>query len=61
MNMGKDKMIRNLLNIYNVKYSIMIYDLVTYSPMETVIQFLCFKLGLSKTIVLLIVSFVIVL
>lgn len=37
----------------------MIYDLITYSPIENVITLLCCKFGLSKVIVLLILAFLI--
>jgi hypothetical protein len=57
LDLGRDKLIRNLLNIYNVKYSLLIYDLLTYSPMDTIIQILTAKFGLSKLIVLIIVGF----
>ena len=55
--MVRDKIIRSFLNIYNVKYSLLIYDLLTYSPMDSIIQILTTKFGLSKIIVLIIVSF----
>jgi hypothetical protein len=56
-NVGREKMIRHLLNAYNVKYAIMIYDLVTYSPIENIITLLGCKFGLSKTAILIILAF----
>ena len=58
-NVGSEKMIRHLLNAYNVKYAIIIYDLITYSPIENVITLLCCKMGLSKMAVLIILAFLI--
>ncbi len=57
--MGKDKLIRNLLNAYNIKYTILLYDIITYSPIEDIISLLCGKFGLSKILALVIIAFVI--
>jgi len=57
--MGKDKLIRNLLNAYNIKYTILLYDIITYSPIEDIIGLLCGKFGLSKILALVIIAFVI--
>ena len=56
---GKEKMIRHLLKAYNVKYTIIIYDLITYSPIENIITLLCCKMGLSKMAVLIILAFIV--
>ena len=58
-NVGKEKMIRHLLNAYNVKYAIIIYDLITYSPIENIITLLGCKFGLSKMTILIILAFLI--
>ena len=50
-------MIQNLLKIYNIKYTILIYDLITYSPIENVILLLCGKFGISKIVALMILAF----
>ena len=55
--LGKDRMIQNLLKLYNIKYTILIYDLITYSPIEHIMLILCGKFGISKAIVLLIIAF----
>jgi hypothetical protein len=55
---GKDIMIRNLLKIYNIKYAVLIYDMITYSPIENIILLLCSKFGVSKIIALMILAFV---
>ena len=57
--MGKDKLIRNLLNAYNIKYTILLYDIITYSPIEDIIGLLCGKFGLSKILALVIIAFVV--
>ena len=56
-NVGREKMIRHLLNAYNIKYAIIIYDLITYSPIENLITLLFCKMGLSKTAILIILAF----
>ena len=58
-NVGKEKLIRHLLTAYNVKYAIIIYDLITYSPIENLITLLGCKFGLSKMVILIILAFVI--
>ena len=57
-NFGKDSMIKNLLKAYNIKYTILIYELITYSPLDSVITILCGKLGLSKAVILIILAFI---
>jgi hypothetical protein len=51
-------MIQKLLKLYNIKYTILIYDLISYSPIEHIMLILCGKFGISKTIVLLIIAFI---
>ena len=51
-------MIKSLLKAYNIKYTILIYELITYSPLDSIISILCGKLGLSKAIVLIILAFI---
>ena len=55
--LGKDVMIRNLLKVYNIKYAVLIYDLITYSPIENILLLLCGKFGISKTVALIIIAF----
>jgi len=52
----KDVLIRNLLKTYNIKYGILIYDLITYSPIENAIILICGKFCLNKIIVLIIIA-----
>lgn len=42
-----------------MKYTILIYDLITYSPMENVLVLLCQKFGVSKMVALIILTFII--
>ena len=51
-------MIQNLLKLYNVKYTILIYDLITYSPIENIILILYSKFGINKIIALTILAFI---
>ena len=55
--LGKDFAIRGLLKAYNIKYTILIYDMITYSPIENVIMLLCGKFGISKLVALVILAF----
>jgi hypothetical protein len=55
--LGKDCVIRGLLKAYNIKYTILIYDMITYSPIENVIMLLCGKFGISKLVALVILAF----
>jgi len=59
LSIGKDAIIRNLLKAYNIKYSILIYDLITYSPIENIIGLVCGKFGVSKMVALIIIAFII--
>ena len=55
---GKDVMIKNLLKIYNIKYAVLIYDMITYSPIENITMLLCSKFGVSKIVALMILAFI---
>jgi hypothetical protein len=50
-------MIRNLLKMYNIRYAVLIYDMITYSPIENVLLLLCQKFGISKLVALMILAF----
>ena len=56
---GKDVMIRQLLKIFNVRYAILIYDMITFSPIENVILLLCGKFGINTSVAILILAFII--
>jgi hypothetical protein len=55
--LGKDVMIKNLLKLYNIKYAVLIYDMITYSPIENITMLLCSKFGISKIVALMILAF----
>jgi hypothetical protein len=50
-------MIRNLLKTYNIRYAVLIYDLITYSPIENIILLLCGKFGIDKVVAVIILAF----
>ena len=52
-------MIRQLLKIFNVRYAILIYDMITFSPIENVILLLCGKFGINTSVAVLILAFII--
>ena len=56
---GKDIMIRQLLKMYNIRYAVLIYDIITYSPIENVILLLCGKFGINTSVAILILAFII--
>ena len=58
-NLGKDYLIKNLLVSYNIKYALVIYDVISYNPLVSAVNILAVKLGLNKTAVLLILAFLI--
>ena len=55
---GREKLIRHFLNIYNAKTAIIIYNVLTYSPLENIITYLGCKFGLSKAVILIILAIV---
>jgi len=57
LRLGKDVMIRNLFKTYNVRYAVLIYDLITYSPIENIILLLCGKFGIDKVVAVIILAF----
>ena len=57
LRLGKDIMIRNLLKTFNVRYAVLIYDLITYSPIENIILLLCGKFGIDKAVAVIILAF----
>ena len=57
LRLGKDIMIRNLLKTFNVRYAVLIYDLITYSPIENIILLLCGKFDIDKVVAVIILAF----
>jgi hypothetical protein len=55
---GKEVIIRNILNTYNIKYAIIAYEIINFNPIASLVNILALKLGLSKTCVIVILAFV---
>jgi hypothetical protein len=55
--LGKEDLIKQFLISYNIKTALIIYEIISYNPISSVIQILCVKLGLNKTIIMLILAF----
>ena len=55
----KDLAILNILNSFNIKYSLAIYEVIKYNPLQQVALLLSTKLGLPKMAVFLIIAFVV--
>jgi hypothetical protein len=53
----RDSAINKILSHFGMTNSLTIYNLVTTSPLEIVVQVLSAKFGLSKAIVMLIIVF----
>jgi hypothetical protein len=50
-------MIRKILSLYNIKYGLFIYEVISFNPVGSIVNILALKFGLSKTCVLLILAF----
>jgi hypothetical protein len=54
---GRDTIINKILSQIGMSNSLMIYELITYSPIEVIAQVLMAKFGLTKTIITIILIF----
>ena len=54
----RDALINNLLMTYNLKLGVFAYQMVTFSPMDPIITILATKIGVSKLVMLIIISFI---
>ena len=53
----REKLIKDIFKKY--RYALILYDVVTYSPIENIIMLLFSKLGVSKSLALIIMAFLI--
>ena len=53
----RDAFINNLLMTYNLKLGVFAYQMVTFSPLDPIITLLASKIGVSKLVMLVIISF----
>ena len=56
---AKDVAIISILKAFNIKYSLTIYELIKYSPIDQIVLLLSTKLGLPKMAVFLIILIII--
>ena len=54
---ARDTVISQLLGRFGMTNSLIVYNLVTTSPLEIVVQILTAKFGLSKAVAMLIIIF----
>ena len=50
-------MIRNILKTFNIKYALFIYEVISFNPVGSIINLLAVKFGISKTLIMLILAF----
>jgi hypothetical protein len=53
----RDAIINNLLMTYNLQLGLFAYQMVTFSPLDPIITILASKIGVSKLVMLVIISF----
>lgn len=53
----RDKIFRSICEVINIKSPIILYNIVMYSPMESIVNLIGLKLGLNPLIIALIVAF----
>ena len=54
---GKDQLIKQFLNIVNVKHALIIYEIISFNPVGSIINILASQFGLSKPIIMIILAF----
>ena len=54
----RDVIINNLLMTYNLKVGLLAYEIVSFSPLDPIITILASKIGVSKLMMLIIISFI---
>ena len=54
----RDAFINNLLMTYNLKVGLFAYQIATFSPLDPIITILASKIGVSKLVMLIIISFI---
>jgi hypothetical protein len=55
--LARDTLVDRLFKYYNVTNGMLLYNLLTYNPLDVVITILSAKFGISKIIVTLILAF----
>ena len=57
MRAGKEIMIRKILGAFNIKYALFVYEIISFNPVGSLINLLAVKFGLSKTVAVIILAF----
>lgn len=50
-------MIRKILNCFNIKYALFVYEIISFNPVGSIVNILAVKFGMSKTIIMIILAF----
>ena len=54
---GKEIIVRKFLSAFDIKYALLIYEVISYNPIVSVVNILATKFGLSKTLIMIILAF----
>ena len=55
---GRELVIRKILGAFDIKYAVLIYDIICFNPMTSVVNLLATQFGLSKPIIIIILAFI---
>jgi hypothetical protein len=55
----RDLLINRLCKMYHFDYGLIIYNTITYNPIEVAISILALKFGMNKILLTLIIAFII--
>lgn len=54
---GRDYAINKLLNLYNIQYGVLLYDIIMLNPIDIALSIIALKLGINKMLLGLIIAF----
>ena len=58
ISLGKEIMIRKILGVFDIKYAVLIYEIISFNPVNSIINILAIKFNLSKPLILIILAFI---
>ena len=57
ISLGKEIMIRKILGVFDIKHALIIYEIISFNPVGSIINVLASQFGLSKPIIMIILAF----
>ena len=54
---GRELVIRKILGAFDIKYAVLIYEVISFNPVGSIINILAVKFNLSKPLILIILAF----